>query len=147
MAAVLVGGALLFVVVRGVLVPDDFGVWGHYRGGALDENRNSPIVYAGATACVECHDDVEAERAASRHRIIRCEACHGPLARHADDPTEYTPTLPDAATLCLRCHRSVVARPAGFPQVEPAEHAEGEPCDACHHPHNPLFEEEDDNGA
>ena len=30
-----------------------------------------------------------------------------------------------------------VAKPKGFPMVDPAEHAKGDPCNTCHSPHHP----------
>jgi hypothetical protein len=72
-----------------------------------------------------------------RHEQVRCEACHGPLAGHAGDPVEKKAERPDSRDLCARCHAANVARPAGFPQVEPAEHAGDEACATCHVAHNP----------
>lgn len=140
MAAMFAVGLGLFAVARGLLVPEDFGVWGHYRAGALDDNRQRPLVHAGAAACGECHDDVAASRAGGGHETIRCEACHGPLARHAAEPSDQAPALPDGGTICLRCHLPAMAKPAGFPQVEPDDHAGGEPCDVCHAAHAPRLE-------
>jgi ferredoxin len=39
--------------------------------------------------------------------------------------------------LCARCHTASAAKPKGFPQVVPADHSNGMPCDTCHQPHNP----------
>lgn len=142
LAGIFACGLLLFIVIRWLLVPDDFGVYGHYRAGALADNRQPAPAFAGADACAECHDDVVAARVGGGHEGIRCEACHGALARHAADPVALVPERPDAATLCVRCHLSAVARPATFPQVDPIEHADGDPCDDCHLPHAPGFEEE-----
>jgi hypothetical protein len=133
------GAALAFVVLQGLLVPDDFGVYGHYRAGALDDNRNQPLVHAGHTACLDCHVDVPEAAAGEGHAGIRCEACHGPLARHAADPTA-APGRPDAAELCGRCHAANVARPAGFPRVDVSDHASGESCLTCHAAHRPGVE-------
>jgi hypothetical protein len=44
---------------------------------------------------------------------------------------------PDAAVLCVRCHQANVARPAGFPQKDRAEHAGDEVCTTCHVAHHP----------
>ncbi len=138
--AVLFGAAILaFVLVQGFLVPDDFGTYGHYRAGALEDNRNLPLVHAGAAACVDCHFDVTEAAAGGGHAAIRCEACHGALAAHAEDPT-VEPGRPDATTICARCHAAVAARPAGFPQVDVADHAAGEACLTCHTAHNPGVE-------
>ena len=141
LAAIFVGGLVVFVVVRGLLVPDDFGVYGHFRAGALDDNRQRPLVHAGAEVCGECHDDVVASRAGGGHESIRCEACHGALGVHAVEPSDQVPELPEAATVCLRCHLTAMAKPGGFPQVDPAEHADNEPCDTCHVAHAPRLGE------
>lgn len=127
----------VFLVLRGVLLPEGFGVYGHFRAGALDDNRALPLAFAGAKACVECHEDVVSARAGGRHAAVNCEACHGALASHAEDPDALKPGLPEPQTLCLICHQVNVAKPASFPQVDPADHGDGEACNACHQPHNP----------
>ena len=60
-----------------------------------------------------------------------------PLLRHAEDPTSVKPVLPDTTVLCARCHTASIAKPKGFPQVVPADHSNGMPCDTCHQPHSP----------
>ena len=62
---------------------------------------------------------------AGKHAHVNCEACHGPLANHADDPASVTPVKPDTAVLCARCHTASAAKPKGFPQVVPADHSNG----------------------
>jgi len=128
-------GLVGFLVLRGVLVPDDFGRYGHYRASALDENRGEPVVFAGQDACLACHED---GRKGGKHAGVRCEACHGALARHAeaDDPAAAKPTPPDAQ-LCLVCHLANVAKPASFPQIDLEEHAEAGSCLTCHGAHDP----------
>jgi len=138
MAALFGVGVLGFVVLQALFVPKDFGAYGHYRAGALDDNRARPIAFAGRAACVECHSDVADAAKGGRHEAVRCEACHGPLAGHAADPTEKTAVRPDPRVLCARCHAANVARPALFPQVDVAEHAGQEACTTCHTAHNPL---------
>ncbi|MDR3772534.1 MAG: multiheme c-type cytochrome [Terracidiphilus sp.] len=59
------------------------------------------------------------------------------LLRHAEDPTSVKPVLPDTTVLCARCHTASTAKPKGFPQVVPADHSNGMPCDTCHQPHSP----------
>ena len=127
----------LFLVVRAALVPDDFGVYGHYRAGALDDVRGQAVQFAGRDACTECHDDVVEARVGGAHDGVGCEACHGPLAAHADDPTEVAVERPDPERLCARCHAHSSYRPIDFPQVDIADHAMDEPCNACHEPHRP----------
>ena len=131
---------LAFLGIRAALVPDDFGVYGHYRAGALEDNRARQPVFAGRELCVECHDDIADLRIGSAHEEVGCEACHGALGSHADDPIEVVPLRPEPATLCLRCHGYSSYRPAEFPQVVVADHAMDEPCDSCHDPHVPGIE-------
>ena len=137
MAGLFVVGITAFVVARAVLVPKGFGEYGHYRAGALDDNRGRPLRFAGRDACVDCHDDVVKARTGSKHANVGCEAYHGALAEHAADPEQVKPQRPDAKTICLVCHLANVARPQAFPQVDPKEHGEGEACNSCHQPHHP----------
>lgn len=127
----------LFLVLRAVAVPKDFGVFGHYRAGALPENMERSPAFAGRQACAGCHDERVTELAAGKHATISCENCHGPLASHAADPTAKAATKPDFKGLCERCHAANVARPKGHPQVEPEAHSQGSPCHDCHSPHAP----------
>lgn len=135
--ATLAGAAIVaFLVLQQLLVPPGFGVFGHYRAGALDDNRAREPAFAGQAACIECHTDEAAARKAGPHARVACEACHGPLARHAGDQ-ENKPARPAARELCLGCHAANVARPASFPQIEAREHAETGLCTECHQAHNP----------
>jgi hypothetical protein len=136
-ALVLLAGMALFLVVRSAIIPKAFGQYGHYRPGALDLVRQHPIAYAGQDTCVMCHDDQAKVRAAGKHAHVACEACHGALAQHADDPEAHVPKLPDVADLCRRCHEKDAAKPKSFPQVATAEHSGGMACNTCHQPHNP----------
>ncbi len=133
-------GLCIFLVIRVALVPKDFGVYGHFRAGALKDVASRPVVFAGRAACIDCHSDVEEARKGSKHDRVNCEACHGALADHAADPGAVQPALPDTTRLCQICHERKVGRPAGFPQVDPKEHAGGEMCVSCHRPHHPEVE-------
>jgi hypothetical protein len=137
-AALFAAGLGVFFVLRALFVPEGFGVYGHYRAGAIEENRARPVSYAGRAACVECHSDVPDAMKGGRHEGVHCEACHGPLAAHAGDPAEKKAVRPDSKVLCARCHAASVARPAGFPQVEVRDHMGEEACTTCHVAHNPL---------
>jgi hypothetical protein len=137
MAGLFAAGIVVFLLLRGVLIPADFGELGHYRAGALDDNRAAARQFAGRAMCEECHDDVAAARSGGEHQGIGCEACHGALAAHADDPSAVVPEPPTATPLCISCHRMSAAKPTWFPQVEPDTHSEGAACDECHAPHNP----------
>ena len=142
MAVLFAAGIVVFLILQAVFVPKGFGTYGHYRAGAIDENRVRPVTYAGRTACVECHSDVPETAKGGGHAFIRCEACHGPLAAHAGDPGEHQAVRPDSKVLCARCHAPNVARPARFPQVDAAEHAGDEACTGCHTAHNPRQQKE-----
>ncbi len=136
-ALVLLACVGLFLVLRGAIIPKDFGKYGHYRPGALTMIRELPISYAGQETCLVCHEDEGKMRAAGKHAHVACEACHGPLSQHASDPGTNVPKLPVAANLCWRCHEKDAAKPKNFPQVVTAEHSGGMSCTGCHQPHNP----------
>jgi len=136
-ALVLLAGLALFLVVRSAIIPKAFGQYGHYRPGALALVRQHPIAFAGQDACLMCHEDEGKARAAGKHAHVACEACHGALAQHAEDPVAHVPQLPDVANLCRRCHEKDAAKPAKFPQVATVEHSGGMLCNGCHQPHNP----------
>lgn len=139
--AVLFGaGVLVFVALQWLLVPTGFGAYGHYRAGALEDNRDRPLAHAGRGACVSCHSDAWELLQRGRHGHVRCEACHGAMAKHAQDPSVGQAVKPDPKVLCVRCHEQSVARPAKFPQVDAASHSGGEACTACHKAHDPLDE-------
>jgi uncharacterized CHY-type Zn-finger protein len=131
---------IVFLVVRGYVVPKSFGQYGHYRGNAIGEIAARPVKFAGHEACETCHTDVLDVKGKGKHAHVNCEACHGPLAKHADDPSSLTPAKLDTAILCARCHTASVAKPKGFPQVDPADHSNGVPCETCHQPHSPAIE-------
>jgi ribosomal protein L37AE/L43A len=139
LAAVLAAGLLLFVVARSFLVPKTFGQYGHYRGAALQEVRAQAINYAGHETCEACHSDVLDRKSKGKHVHVNCESCHGPLAKHADDPTGVQPVKLNTANLCVRCHEANAAKPKRFPQVVSADHSAGLACNECHQPHSPAI--------
>lgn len=136
-AAVLLAGLAVFLVIRSAVVPKAFGQYGHYRPAALTLVRQRPLAFASQAVCVACHEDEANARASGKHAHVACESCHGPQAKHAADPVDLKPPLPDVATLCARCHEKDAAKPKGFPQVVTAEHSSGLACNTCHQPHNP----------
>ena len=137
LAAVMGVGVIFFLIVRAALVPDDFGVLGHYRASALDLNAAKPLAYAGQAACVECHSDVAEVRATAGHRAISCESCHGAAARHAEDPGAATPVKPASRELCARCHAANTGKPSWYRTVDIPDHAGDAACIDCHNPHDP----------
>jgi hypothetical protein len=139
-AALFAFGFAAFVVVRQILVPADFNLegYGFFRAGALDDIRARPIAYAGHEACVPCHEEVTRSQVGSKHAQLHCEACHGPLAKHADDPMDVKPPALNPRELCLKCHTKMAGKYDGFPQVDAKEHAGDDACTSCHHPHHPM---------
>jgi len=140
LAGVFVAGILVFLVIRTQLVPKSFGQYGHYRGDALTEARSQPISYAGHETCEACHPDVLDVKSKGKHARVNCETCHGPLAKHADNPVDVKPAKLDVAKLCVRCHEANTAKPKQFPQVISTEHSAGLACNECHTPHSPSLE-------
>jgi predicted CXXCH cytochrome family protein len=136
-AGLFLGGLAVFLLLRTALVPSDFGVYGHYRAGALVDGRARPLAHAGRAACAACHAERVGELGKGAHAGVGCESCHGPLAGHATDPAAAKASRPDGRALCLTCHRFSVGRPAGFSQVDPREHAPEGECTECHGAHDP----------
>lgn len=167
-AAVFATLFVAFLILRAWLVPSDFGVYGFYRAGALDDARKPPVKYGGQTACEECHagtyappDDLKAaadrldaatvakagwpaaKDADNKHALVRCESCHGPLAFHVDDP-EKPLTKVGKDMLCMTCHKEVAGRPIAQPQVVAGDHGDNDPCVSCHKPHRPRTDDDQD---
>lgn len=156
-AAVFFFALLAFLVLRSILIPKDFGVYGFYRAGALDDIKARPPAFAGRAACEECHagtydppdTDAKAVELAktdpvkdNKHVTLKCEACHGPLAFHVDDP-EKPITKVGTDKLCLRCHLELKGRPSAQPQVLPGYHGDNDPCVSCHKPHRPKTDDQE----
>jgi len=139
MAAVFAVGILIFVLVRSFFVPKTFGQYGHYRGSALADIKAQPVHYAGHQVCESCHSDVLDVKIKGKHAGVNCEACHGPLAPHAEDPGGVMPEKLDTAKLCVKCHEANSAKPKAFPQVASTDHSAGLACNECHQPHSPII--------
>jgi uncharacterized CHY-type Zn-finger protein len=139
LAAVFLVGLVGFLVLRSFLVPHSFGRYGHYRADAIPEIAATPISYAGHQVCETCHSDILEVKSKGVHKGVACESCHGPQAKHADDPASVQPAKLDTAVLCIRCHQANIAKPKSFPQVDAAEHSGGAACNTCHQPHSPAL--------
>ncbi len=137
-AGLFAGGFAIFLLLRAILIPPDFGVYGFYRAGALDDVRAQPAAYVGQATCVGCHADIDEARQEARHAKIACEACHGPASRHIED-FSVTPAIADARPLCLRCHAAGTGKPDFVPTVVADDHAGDLSCVECHNPHRPRY--------
>ena len=130
---------LMFLAWRAWMVPRDFGLYGHFRPGAIVEAAAKPSVYAGQAICADCHSDVQKLRATNKHKAVACEACHGPLGKHARGETDIAPIRPSTRGVCLTCHTQRAGTPAAFPAIVEKDHSESGPCTACHASHAPAF--------
>lgn len=128
----------LLIVVRAVLIPSDFGKYGHYRASSVDEIAALPLNYAGHEACLECHDDVVETKDAGYHKNVSCEVCHGPAALHIEDQEAVQLSFPRDRGYCPLCHEYLPSRPTGFPQIVAASHNPLKACINCHDPHDPV---------
>jgi hypothetical protein len=150
-AFVLIIALVAFVLVRSLLVPKSYGMYGPYRFDNVAEQANvRPPQHGGAAACGECHDDNARKVAGGVHKRVSCEVCHGPLARHVKNGELVAKMAIDRSfTLCSRCHRRIEGRPEKFPQVDLEQHLqkqaqgaaklEGKVCLECHDPHSPKL--------
>jgi hypothetical protein len=134
---------LLFFALRKVMVPSEFGKYGHFRPAALAEIASKTPVYAGRGACADCHDDVVKLKSQGKHADIACETCHGAASVHVADSEKQKPLLPDTKVLCPSCHEASTAKPSRFPQVVSSDHAGDAACGTCHKPHQPNLSPED----
>ncbi len=141
---VVVGAGSAFA--RTLMVPESFGQLGPYRAAALDEIASRPVVFQADKVCLECHTDVEEERAESPHKAVRCWHCHGigrehvAAARKAEESGDdwsaeaeewdgnfYTSQdlfITDNRASCLACHLEVVGMPEDFLGINVEEHLE-----------------------
>jgi hypothetical protein len=126
-----------FLAWRSWMVPRDFGVYGHFRAGAIADIAARTPHFAGQAACIACHDDVHQARLVGRHKAIGCESCHGPLGPHARGETDVAPVRPNGRATCLVCHVSRPGLPSAFPRIVVKEHSDAGPCTECHRPHAP----------
>jgi hypothetical protein len=147
--AILLFAVLIAMVLgRSLFVPETWGEFGPYRGGAVADHRNKPIRHGGNESCAMCHDAEPADHAAGAHASVQCELCHGPLALHADlEEGEVLAEMPvrRSRELCELCHRRLEARPTEFPQINVREHVAenggdltADACFQCHDPHSPI---------
>jgi hypothetical protein len=143
LALVMAIAVVAFIFVRAAVIPRSFGQYGHYRADAIAEIAARPIAFAGHQVCEGCHTEVVDQKKLGKHTVVPCEACHGALSNHAEDPGSVTPPKLDTAVLCARCHEANSAKPKTFPQVVTADHSGGIACDTCHQPHKPGIESSD----
>ncbi len=145
--------AVLFVVVRTMAVPKDFGKTGHFRFGAIEEEKAKTPRFQGADACKNCHAEVFKIWTAGKHKHhIQCENCHGPRFWHIRQMNGEPDATPPKAywnatgiVECKRCHVKTFER---APQVKSIESVQAHvtemggtfnpttKCTDCHNQHS-----------
>jgi predicted CXXCH cytochrome family protein len=145
---VVIGLIAAMLLARTFIVPADFGahergyMYGWHRKGNEREWQAQTVRYRTAAYCTDCHGEKSSGLAASPHRSIECENCHGPAGSHPDDPPSLA--IDRSRELCLRCHARLPYPTSGrdaIPGIEPQAHNPGEACSSCHDPHHPNLEE------
>lgn len=141
------GVVAAILVLRAVVVPEDFGVhesgymYGWHRKSNVAEWEAVTVKYRTSEYCKECHRDKYDDLKASPHAAIMCENCHGPNLRHPEDPSSLT--IDRSRELCVRCHFYLPYKASGRGRIRginPETHHPEAECVLCHYPHNPLRE-------
>lgn len=127
----------MLILVRNILIPSDFGKYGHFRASAVDELAAQEVRYAGHEVCYDCHDEEVETKSQGYHRNVACEVCHGPAAAHVEDDESAELRVPRERGYCPLCHEYLPSRPTGFPQIVSATHNPRKACVSCHNPHDP----------
>ena len=136
---------IAFIVIKQLATPSswNYEVW--YRGDALTESGNKPMLHGGNDSCRTCHKDVVKEVKKRKHKKLSCEGCHGPLATHVrgEEKIADAEVINESRWQCLNCHNELISKPQGFPQFtdEVEKHTtikEGEVCLKCHEAHDPT---------
>lgn len=128
---------VVFLIVRSLLIPADFGEYGHYRATATEEIIAQRMRYASQEACYDCHEDVFETKHSGFHQNVSCEVCHGPALLHTETMETEELEAPTGRGYCPVCHEYLPSRPTGFPQIVSASHNPMKPCISCHDPHDP----------
>jgi len=75
--------------IRQLLLPDTFGIVGHYRAGSLKDILNLKQVYQSKDACAQCHEENYNIHEKDVHYGAQCENCHGPSNIHIAEITGF----------------------------------------------------------
>jgi len=142
--------AVCLAVLRPFLLPDEFGKFGHYRPGAVEDEAARVARHMNSESCFECHPLMKKLHVDGVHKTVSCEICHGAYADHIENDAVVA-SMPvirgeDIKPLCIRCHNKIIqARPPeAVKMVAMPEHLEElkvrthHGCDQCHHVHAPM---------
>lgn len=146
LVGLVVAGALL----RPLFLPDEFGKYGYYRPGALEDEAIRTARSLSSESCFDCHPLIKKLHVGGTHKDISCEVCHGAYGAHVENDAVFA-QMPvvrgeEIRPLCLRCHTKVVQAmpPEAIKLVAVPQHLEDRKvrtdhvCNQCHHVHAPL---------
>ena len=138
------------IAAQALFIPSDFGKYGHYRTGAVEDEINRLVRNQTNESCLKCHPYIKKIHLSGVHKTVSCEFCHGPNADHAVDEKKIA-DMPvkrgeDIKALCLRCHNKIIrARPEeSIKMISMPLHLEEKKvqtthiCNQCHHVHAPM---------
>jgi hypothetical protein len=125
--------AMRFFLIPRSLLSDDL-----HRAATIQREVAKPVKFAGSGACQDCHEDKFVRLRTGYHKTLSCESCHGPAARHIEDPMGVKPFAPRDRKFCPVCHGYDPSRPTGFPQINATAHNPVKACITCHNPHDPV---------
>jgi formate-dependent nitrite reductase cytochrome c552 subunit len=151
-----------FFFVRSKVVPKDFGVKGHYRLSAIDDEKKREPRHVGSADCTDCHEEIGKAWTEGKHHHPQCENCHGPGLMHVkvvgDEPTAGYPDKmlkvsklairrPTGIQECKWCHLKTFERPSTLKSISSLEEhwakykgtfTPNSKCVDCHDPHTTV---------
>lgn len=156
-ASVVMSAGLVVTAVAAATFYDQYGY--HPEKNARAWASLTPQ-YAESAVCARCHTTEYGKWVYSKHDVVICETCHGPLAEHAATapepaapaapgpaaveasaspaPAGSAEVVPPTEALCSICHQRTLGRPADFYQVDRATHYPGTSCLQCHDVHSAI---------
>lgn len=138
----LIGLIVVFLVVafsaKSYFTVDSFYRFGHYRANSVPQIASKEPVYQTPAYCKTCHGERHAQWSANNHKTVICEVCHGAAQGHPQNGK--LPIPKDTVKLCTLCHENMTGRPRTQPQIDVAQHANGQQCIVCHNPHAPKIQ-------
>lgn len=149
---------VLFLIVRSLVVPKDFGKLGHFRASAIDEAAARESRHIGNQACNDCHGEMYSAWSKGKHTRPQCENCHGPGLLHrklmSGESIDAYPDVikknknairvPTGIQECKWCHLKTFERPSSLKFITGVEshisgmggqYGPGSKCTDCHNPH------------
>lgn len=142
--------AAILYPAKWLLIPDSFGIHGHYRADSIEEEAAIKPRHMTNVSCLSCHEYEYENHKKGLHKAVSCEFCHGPYADHVENDVKVA-ALPvkegkKINVLCLRCHnKAIQARPGEVVKtivmpdhVKDQEISLENTCNQCHYVHAPL---------